>query len=180
LPAIPHGTSNTTGEADWPSGANLCLARRWAQPRVTSPPSPSSALATCPTTNPVGGHSANCGTRKGRLNQRLRKTSASLEQGSDLDNRIKGITTSSGTGTLTHPVSRLLPIPKPCYNNYGMGDPSPRGLGIRPTPRPRLSAGNQQTQVNNAVQRHVTHWTPRHLPWEYDGPGLHSIHLLGV
>jgi hypothetical protein len=87
--------------------------------------------------NPAGSHFANYGTRKGRLNHRLERTSASPEQGFDLDNRSKGITTSSGTGTLTHPVSRLLPIPKPCYNNYGVGIPSlggsaynqPLGLG---------------------------------------------------
>ena len=47
--------------------------------------------------------------------------------GSDLDNRNKGITTSLDTGTLTHLISRLLPMPKPSYNKYGMGDPSPRG-----------------------------------------------------
>jgi hypothetical protein len=131
-----------------------------------SSPRPSLASATCPTVNPVGGHSANCGTHKGRLDHRLGKTSTSPEQGSDLDNHSKGITTSPSTRTLTHPVSRLLPMPKPCYNNYGMGDPSPRGSGVRPTPRPwpRLSAGNQQAQVNNAVLRHVIHRTPRHLP----------------
>jgi hypothetical protein len=146
-----------------------------------SPSRPSTTLVTCSTVNSPGGHSGNCDTRHGRLNHRLRKTSASLEQGSDLDNHSKRITTSPGTGTLTHPVSRLLPIPKPCYNNYGMGDPSPGGLGVRPTPRPRprFLAENQQAQVNNAAHHHVTHRT-RHLPWEYDGPRLHNIHLIGV
>jgi hypothetical protein len=45
-------------------------------------------------------------------------------------------------GTLMHRVSRLLPIPKPYYNNYSMGDPSPGGLDVRPTPehRPWLSS----------------------------------------
>jgi hypothetical protein len=47
--------------------------------------------------NPTGGHFVNCGTCQRRLNHRLRKISALPEQGSDLDNRRKGI------------------------NNYGMG-----------------------------------------------------------
>jgi hypothetical protein len=153
--------------------ARLALGRK-------SPHRPSSASATCPTANPAGGHSAHCGTHQGRLNHRFGKTSASPEQGSNLDICSKGIPTSPSTGTLTHPVSRLLPIPKLCYNNYGMGDPSPGGLDVRPTPRPRLLAGNQQVQVNNAVHCHITHRTPRRLTWEYDGPWLHSIHRIGV
>jgi hypothetical protein len=143
---------------------------------VISLPRPRSASATCPAVNPAGGHSANCGTRQGWLNQRLGKTSASPELGFDPDNRSKRITTSSRTRTVTHLVNRLLPIPKCCYNNYGMGTPSPEGSDLRPTPRPRprLSAGNQRAQVNNIVHRHVSHRTSRHLPWEYDGPRLHQ------
>jgi hypothetical protein len=137
-----------------------------------------------PTVNPAGDHSANCGAHQGRLGHRLGRLlpRSSRALTSDLDNRNKGITMSPGTGTLTHPVSRVLPTPKPCYNNYGMGNPSPGGLGVRPTPRPRpwLSAGNHQAHVNNAIHCHVTYRTPRHLPWEYNGPGLYSIHLLGV
>jgi hypothetical protein len=64
---------------------------------------------------------------------------------------------SPRTGTLMNPVSGLLPIPRRYYNNYGMGDPSPKGSGVRPTPRPlpRLLVGNQRTQVNNVVHHHV-------------------------
>jgi hypothetical protein len=32
----------------------------------------------------------------------------------------------------------------------------------------RLSVGKKQAQVNNAMPSHVTHRTPRHLPWEHD------------
>jgi hypothetical protein len=89
---------------------------------------------------------------------------------------------SPNTGMLTHPVSRLLPMPRSCYNHYGMGIPSLGGSGMWPTPRPwpLLSAGILQAQVNNAVQNHVTHTTPRHLLWKLDEPRLNSIHPLGV
>jgi hypothetical protein len=53
-----------------------------------------------------------------------------------------------------------------------MGIPSRGGSGVRPTPRPRLSVGKHQAQVNNAVHRHVTHMTPRLLLWKHDGPRL--------
>jgi hypothetical protein len=176
-------------------GRNFRLARRWARPWAQSPPrpmlgsslgaisaSPELSFGYLPHHESVGGHSANYGTRQGRLNHCLGKTFALPKKGSDLDNRSKGITTSPGTKTLTHPVSILLPIPKPCYNNYGMDDPSPGGSDVRPTPRPlsRPSTGNQQAQVNNVVHHHVTHRTPIHLSWEYDDPGIHIVHLLGV
>jgi hypothetical protein len=63
-----------------------------------------------------------------------------------------------------------------------MDNHSPRGSGVRatPRPRPRFSAGKQQAQVNNVVHHHVTHRTPRLLLWKHDGPRLNSIHLLGV
>jgi hypothetical protein len=44
-----------------------------------------------------------------------------------------------------------------CYNNYGMGGLSLGGSGVRTTPQPlpRLSAKNQQAQVNHTMRRHV-------------------------
>jgi hypothetical protein len=73
-----------------------------------------------------------------------------------------------------HPARGRLPIPKPYYNHYGKGIPSPGGLGVRrtPRPRPRLSTRKKQAQFNNAAPSHVTHRTPRHLPWEHDDPRL--------
>jgi hypothetical protein len=145
-----------------------------------SPPRPSSASATCPTANPAGGHSANCGTRQGRLNHRLGKTSASLEQGSDLDNRSKGITTSFGIGTPTHPVSRLLPIPQCCYNNYSMGDPPPEA---RAYGQP-LGLGSQQeiSKHKSRTQCTIISLTGRQdiFLGNTTSPGFTSIHLLGV
>jgi hypothetical protein len=184
-PAIPDGTPNTTEKQIDPRaqnstspddglalGRNLRLARRWAHPRVPPLPRPSSASATYSTVNPVGDHSANCGTRQGKLDHRLGKTSALPEQGSDLDIRSKGLPTSPSTGTLTYPIRRLFTVPKPSYNHYGMGIPSLWGSSVRPTPRPRprLSVGKQQAQVYNATQSHVTHKTPRQVPWEHDTP----------
>jgi hypothetical protein len=119
----------------------------------------SSASATCSTTNPAGDHSANYGARQGKLDHCLKKTSASPEKGSDLDICSEGLPASPSTETLTHPVSRLLPMSRPCYNHYGMGIPSPEGSGVWPTPRPhpQLSAGKQQAQANNAMQGRVIH-----------------------
>jgi hypothetical protein len=94
--------------------------------------------------NPADDHSINCGACQGKLDHRLEKTSASLELGSDLNIRSKGHPTSLNVGTLMRPVSRLLPMTKPYYNHYGMSTPSPRGSGVWPTARPRLSAGKQQ------------------------------------
>jgi hypothetical protein len=48
--------------------------------------------------------------------------------GSDLNICSKGHPTSPSVGTLMHPVSRILPMMKPCYNHYGMA-PLPYGLG---------------------------------------------------
>jgi hypothetical protein len=90
-----------------------------------SPPCPSSALATCSTANPAGDHSANCGTRQGKIDHRLGKTSVSLEQGSDLDIRSEGITTSPSTETLMHPVSRLFTYTKALLQQLRYGHPLP-------------------------------------------------------
>jgi hypothetical protein len=138
----------------------------WARPRVSSPPRPNSSSATCSTVNPADDHSTNCGARQGKLDHRLGKTSASPEQVSDLNICSEGLLVSPSTGTLTPPISRLLPMPRPCYNHYGMDNPSPGGSGVWPTARhrPRLSEGKQQAQVNNAVQGRVIHRAPRRLP----------------
>ena len=107
-----------------------------------TPPCPSSALVTYSTANPTGGHSTNYGTRQGRLDHRLGKTFALPKLGSDLDNRNKGITTSLDIGNMVHFVSRLLPMLKPYYNNYRVGDPSP---GARAYDQPLgLTLGSQQ------------------------------------
>ena len=90
-------------------GYHLRLARRWACPRVSSPPRPRSASASCSTVNPIDDHSVKCGARQGKLDHRLGKTSASPMLGSDLDICSKGHPMSPSIGTLTHPVSRLLP-----------------------------------------------------------------------
>jgi hypothetical protein len=148
----PDGTSNTTGKAYRPSGTNLRLARRWARPQAQSPSrstlsSTSGVVSASPElgfsyllpVNPTSDHSTDCGTRQGKLNHRLGKTSASPEQGSNLDIRSDGFPMSPSTGTLTHPISRLFTIPKPCYNYYGMGIPS---LGARAYDQP-LGLGSQ-------------------------------------
>jgi hypothetical protein len=178
----PRAQNSTSPDAGPALGRNLRIARRWVRPRAQPPPRPSSASATYSTTNPVGDHFANYGTRQGKLDHRLGKTSALPEHGFDLDIRSEGFPTSPSTGTLTYLVSRLFTIPNPCYNHDGMSIPSLRGSGVWPTPRPwpRLSAGKQQAQVNNAAQSHVIHRTPRHLPWEHDVPLLNNVHLLGV
>jgi hypothetical protein len=150
-----------------PSGAISVSPNTGFSPRVPSSPRPSSASATCCTTNLVGDLCVNCGARQGKLDHRLGKTSTSPELGSDLDIRSEGLPMSPSTGTLTPPVSRLLPMPRPCYNHYGMSIPSPEGSGVWPTPqpRPRLLAGKHQAQVNNAVQGRVIHRAPRRLTW---------------
>jgi hypothetical protein len=91
----PDGTSNTTGKADRASGANFCLARRWARPRAQSPSRPtlsssSGAISASPeiglgyllAANPASDHFANCGISQGKLDRRLEKTFDSPEQGS--------------------------------------------------------------------------------------------------
>jgi hypothetical protein len=105
-----------------------------------SPPRPSSASATCHTANPAGGHSANCGTRQGRLNHRLVKTFVLSEQGSDLDNHSKGITTSPSTGTLTHPISRAFTHTESLLQQLRYGQPLPWGLGRTTNPSASASA----------------------------------------
>jgi hypothetical protein len=192
---LPDGTPNTTEKQTGPRalnsaspddglalGRNLRLARRWAHPRVLSLPRPSSPAATCSTVNPVGDHSANGVKRQGKFDHHLGKTSASHKHGSDLDIRSERLLTSSRTGTLTHPVSRLFTYTEAMLQPLWYGISSPRGSGVRPIPRPRsrLSAGKHQAQVNNWVQRHVTHRTPRHLPWKHDGPRLSSVHFIYV
>jgi hypothetical protein len=49
--------------------------------------------------------------------------------------------------------SERFPHTNHCANHYSMGNPSLGGLGYTTEPRPRLSAGNKQAQVNNKVQR---------------------------
>jgi hypothetical protein len=48
------------------------------------------------------------------------------------------------------------------------------GSDVRPTPwpLPRLLAGNQQAQVNNAVHLHAGIQDVGHLPLEYNDPGF--------
>jgi hypothetical protein len=167
-PSIPRWDTKYDGRTDRATGTKLRLARRWACPRAPSPSRPSSASATCSTANPSNNHSVNYAVHQREHDHLLKKTSTSPELGSDLDICSKRHMTSPNTGALTHPVNRLLPIPRPCYNHYGLGIPSPRASGMWPTPwpwpRPRLSPGKHQAQVNNAVQGRVTHRTLRHLP----------------
>lgn len=61
-----------------------------------------------------------------------------------------------------------------------MGDPS-HGAWAYDQPL-GLDFGSQQeiSKHKSTTDYTVISLTGRHLPWEYDGPGLHSIHLLGV
>ena len=49
------------------------------------------------------------------------------------------------------------PIPRRCYNHYGVGELSLGSSGVQTTPRsrPRLSTGSQQARINCAIRRHV-------------------------
>jgi hypothetical protein len=83
--------------------------------------------------------------------------------GSDLNICSKGHPTSPSVGTLMHPVSRILPMMKPCYNHYGMAPPP---LRARLCGRPLgFGLGSQREniwlKVNNAVEGRVIHRAPR-------------------
>jgi hypothetical protein len=116
-----------------------------------SPPRPSSASATCSTANPAGDHSANCGTRQGKIDHHLRKTSASPEQDSDLDIRSEGITTSPATGTLTHPVSKPFTHIEALLQQLRYGHSLPWVLGR--TANPSVSAPARSRKSKSSSQQ---------------------------
>jgi outer membrane receptor for monomeric catechols len=98
--------------------------------------------------------------RQGKLDRRLGKTSASPEQGSDLDIRSEGIPTSPSTGTLTHPVSRLFTHTEALLQQLQYGHPFPWGLGRTANPSPSASALSRKT-ASSSQQRNARSYHPQ-------------------
>jgi hypothetical protein len=61
-------------------------------------------------------------------------------------------------------------IPRCCYNNYGMGDPSSEGSGVRTSPRPRLSAENHVVTYSAPSCRDLQ--DTKTTPWTTAAPGF--------
>jgi hypothetical protein len=112
----PSGAISASSDARLALGCCLCLIR--ARPRLPTP-SRIPQVITPPTVAKV----------REKLDHRLRRTSASPEQDSDLDIRSEGLLTSSNTGTLTHPVSRLFTHTEALLQTLRYGHPLPWGLG---------------------------------------------------
>jgi hypothetical protein len=107
-------------------------------------------LATCSTANPANNHSVNYGVRQGEHDHLIGKTSASSELGSDHDICSRGHLTSPNTRALTHPVNRLLTIPRPCYNHTVWASPL---LGARACGQPLgLGLGSQREKTGSSQQ----------------------------
>jgi hypothetical protein len=159
--ASHDGTPNTTGKADWPSGANLRLARRrfWpscnfsASPdaesdlREISPPHPmlsSTSGEFCASPELGLGHLIHRESRGWPLHQ-LWHTSrdGSFNTSGRLSPRpsmaLTSINAIGNHNIITRkdddaPISRRFTHIEPCYNNYDMGIPFSEGLGRMDNP----------------------------------------------